>query len=238
MKANTIPSVDYSDIHAFARGAKQLDAQEIVRLGESPASVKRSETHYTAEDGSRLRVLILQPTTPPAAGSPLVVLFHGGGFCIGIPEGEEQTGRNMVNAFGATCILCEYRLAPRFKFPYAAKDAWAALKWAAANVESLSADPSVGFVVGGTSAGGNLAVVTALLARDHSLSPPLTGLYLAASVVCGDTVVPEEHRDRFMSYEQNKDALVLPRAAMEMFIGAYQPDFDDSVLCKFDVHRV
>ncbi len=233
LKANTIQSIDYSDIHEFKKGAEQLDAQKIARLGESPASVKRSETHYTAEDGMQLRALIYQPVTPTAEGVPLVVLFHGGGFCIGIPEDEEETARNIVNAFGATCVSCAYRLAPRFKFPYAAKDGWSALKWAAVNAKSWGADPAVGFAVGGTSAGANLAAVTAFLARDHNLSPPLTGLYLAVPLVCGESVLPEKLRDRFMSYEQNKDALVLPRAAIDMFIRAYEPNFEDAILCEF-----
>lgn len=232
LKLNTLPSIDYGDIQAFVNMAKQLDAQEISRLGDLPISIKRSEKNYTAEDGTQLRALIYQPATPPAEGSPLVVLFHGGGFCIGIPEGEEQTARNLVNAYGATCVSCEYRLAPQFKFPHAANDAWSAVKWAAANAASLGADPAVGFIVGGTSAGGNLTVVTALLARDHNLSPPLTGLYLPVPVVCGESVLPERYRDRVMSYEQNKDAPVLPKAAIDMFIGAYAPNFDDAILCE------
>ena len=71
----------------------------------------------------------------------------------------------------------DYRLAPEAPFPAAPNDAWDALTWAAANAkEVLGADPSKGFIVCGTSAGGNLTDVVAHLARDEKLNPPLTGL--------------------------------------------------------------
>lgn len=157
-----------------------------------------------------MRVMVYQPNSPPAGGSPLIVLFHGGGFCIGSPEGEEQTSRNLAQAFGATCLSCSYRLAPEFKFPYAPKDCWDALKWAAANAKSLGADPSVAFIIGGTSAGGNLTAVLSHLARDNNLSPPLTGQYLAIPATVPYERVPEKYKDRILSYEQNKEVPVLP----------------------------
>lgn len=97
-------------------------------LGPSPPEIKTTEVQYPAEDGTLLRAKLYQPTKPPQNGSPLVVLFHGGGFCIGAPEGEEQTARNLVQAYGVVAVSASYRLAPEFKFPYAAKDGWAALK--------------------------------------------------------------------------------------------------------------
>jgi acetyl esterase/lipase len=156
-------------------------------------------------------------------------MFHGGGFCIGGPEGEEATCRNMVQAFGAVCISASYRLAPEFPFPYAIRDCWDALKWAATKAESFGADTSVGFLVGGTSAGGNITAVLAHLARDEKLSPPLTGQYLAIPTVCPKEKMPEKYKDRFLSYEQNKNAPVLPLAAMNMYMGGYKPDVDDTV---------
>lgn len=157
-----------------------------------------------------MRAIVFKPSSPPTGGSPLVVLYHGGGFCIGSPEGEEQTARNLTQAFGATCVSCSYRLAPEYKFPYAPKDSWEALKWAAANAASLGADPSVGFIIGGTSAGGNLTAVLAHLARDNNLSPPLTGQYLAIPAVVPQERMPEKYKDRILSYVQNENAPVLP----------------------------
>lgn len=198
-------------------------------LGAPPPEVKQSEIQYPTRDGANLRAKLYQPTNPPKNGSPLIVMFHGGGFCIGAPEGEEQSCRNFVQAFGATCIAASYRLAPEFKFPYAPKDGWDCLKWAAANAKSWGADPSVGFVVGGTSAGGNIAAVLAHVARDEKLSPPLTGQYLVVPALLPASKVPEKYRPYYLSYEQNKTAPVLPVAAIDMFMNGYQPDEDDAV---------
>ena len=198
-------------------------------LGQPPPQIKQTELQYTTDDGTKLRAKLYQPTNPPSRGSPLIVMYHGGGFCIGAPEGEEQSCRNFVQAFGAVCISASYRLAPEFKFPHAAQDGWACLKWAAENAQSWGADPSVGFVVGGTSAGGNIAAVLAHLARDEGLSPPLTGQYLAIPAVLPTNKVPAKYQQYYLSYEQNRNVPVLPVAAIDMFMRAYEPDEDDGV---------
>ena len=199
------------------------------QLGQSPPEIKDSELQYTTEDGTKLRAKLYQPTSPPSEGSPLIVMYHGGGFCIGSPEGEEQTCRNFVQAFGAVCISASYRLAPDFKFPQAPKDAWDCLKWAASNAKSWGADPTKGFVIGGTSAGGNITAVLAHVARDEKLSPPLTGQYLAIPAVLPESKVPTKYQEYFLSYEQNRNAPVLPLAAIDMFMRAYEPDEDDAI---------
>ncbi|KIV92416.1 hypothetical protein PV10_03716 [Exophiala mesophila] len=228
-KAN-LPPPDYGNLKVFKELVAKRNEAAMALLGEPPAEIKQTELQYPAEDGTQLRAKLYQPTNPPKEGSPLVVLFHGGGFCIGAPEGEEQTARNLVQAFGAVAISASYRLAPEFKFPYAPKDAWAALKWAAANAKSWGADPSVGFIVGGTSAGGNLSAVLAHLARDEKLSPPLTGQYLAIPAVLPAKEVPDKYKEYFLSYEQNRNVPVLPVAAIDMFMDGYQPDDKDGVL--------
>ena len=94
-------------------------------------------------------------------------------------------------------------------------------KWAAANVSSLGADPKAGFIVGGTSAGGNLTDVVAHLARDEALSPPLTGLLELIPVLTDSTRMPEKYKDIYLSREQNKDAPILPVKTMSGFEGSY-----------------
>ncbi|EXJ88096.1 hypothetical protein A1O1_05024 [Capronia coronata CBS 617.96] len=227
-----MPPVDYEkvDLHEFKRSVEQRNAEAMEVLGSPPPQIKQSELQYPTRDGAKLRAKLYQPTNPPKNGSPLIVMFHGGGFCVGTPEGEEQTCRNFVQAFGATCISASYRLAPEYRFPYAPKDAWDCLKWAAANAKSWGADPAVGFVVGGTSAGGNITAVLAHVARDEKLSPPLTGQYLAIPTVVTPNKLPEKYRPYHLSYEQNKDAPILSLAAMDMFMKrGYQPDEDDGV---------
>lgn len=79
-------------------------------------------------------------------------------------------------------------------------------RWAAANAKSWGADPSAGFVVGGTSAGGNISAVLAHVARDENLSPPLTGQYLAIPAVLPQAKIPEKYKQYMHSYEQNENA--------------------------------
>lgn len=194
-----------------------------------PPEIKQTELQYPTRDGTKIRAKLYQPTKPPKDGSPLIVIYHGGGFCTGAPESEEQTCQNFVQAFGAVCISATYRLAPEWKFPYAHKDAWDCLKWAAESARSWGADPSVGFVIGGTSAGGNITAVLAHLARDEGLSPPLTGQYLAAAAFLPETKVPEKYKKYYLSQEQNTDVPILPRAARLMFKRGYEADDDDAV---------
>ncbi|KAK5939402.1 hypothetical protein PMZ80_008706 [Knufia obscura] len=236
IKNNDIPAVDYSDLQSFKEFADRRNVQLAKMLGDPPSDIKQYDDHYTNREGTKMRVKVYQPTEPPSAGCPLIVMYHGGGFCIGAPEGEEQTCRNMVQAFGAVCVSASYRLAPEHKFPAAPNDSWDALKWAAANVKSLKADPSQGFIIGGTSAGGNITAVLAHLARDEGLSPPLTGQYLAIPAVGGGQWIPEKYKDKWLSYEQNNDVPVLPIAAIDMFMNGYQPDENDHELYTVIAH--
>lgn len=80
-------------------------------------------------------------------------------------------------------------------------------------MQELNADPSKAFILGGESAGANLCAVMSLLARDHKLSPPLTGLLLSIPPMINPNGVPERFRDMFLSYEQNADAPILSKSS-------------------------
>src|SRR5436305_973828 len=95
------------------------------------------------------------------------------------------------------------RLAPEHPFPTGINDSWDALKWAAANASSLKANPEIGFIVGGASAGGNIAAVLALRARDEELSPPLTGQYLCVPALLHPANVPEKLKHEYLSRFNN-----------------------------------
>lgn len=212
---------------------QKRNAKALQELGQSPPGIKITETSFSAADGTRVRAKLYQPTTPPAGGSSLIVLFHGGGFCVGTPENEELTARNLVYAFGSVVFNASYRQAPEFKFPCAVDDSWEAVKYAAVSAQTWGADPSVGFIIGGTSAGGNLSAVLSHYSRDEGLSPPITGHYLATPTVLSSDKVPEKYRPYYLSYKQNKNAPLLSHEAIAMFHRGYQPDFDDAV--KYNV---
>jgi acetyl esterase len=96
---------------------------------------------------------------------PVYVYFHGGGWVIGDLETHDVICRQLTAASEACVISVDYRLAPEHKFPAAADDAWAATRWIVANAGALGVD-ATRLAVGGDSAGGNLAAVVALMARD------------------------------------------------------------------------
>jgi acetyl esterase len=96
---------------------------------------------------------------------PAYVYFHGGGWVIGDLETHDVLCRQLTGASGVSVISVDYRLAPEHKFPAAADDAWAATRWIVAHAAPLGVDGQR-LAVGGDSAGGNLAAVVALMARD------------------------------------------------------------------------
>ena len=108
--------------------------------------------------------------------APCLVFFHGGGWVIGNLDSHDVVCRMLAHEGELIVISVDYRLAPEHKFPAAADDAVTATKWVAANAAQLGID--VGhLLVGGDSAGGNLAAVVALAARDGD-GPKLAGQVL------------------------------------------------------------
>ena len=93
----------------------------------------------------------------------------------------------------------------------------------------LGAYPSKGFIVDGTSAGGNISVVIGLLARDEKLSPSLTGLCLLIPALMDWRAIPEEYKSEVVSYEQNKDSPVLSMKSIDIFMRTYNPDIHSSL---------
>ncbi|MBR0855299.1 alpha/beta hydrolase [Bradyrhizobium liaoningense] len=108
--------------------------------------------------------------------SPALVFFHGGGWVIGDLDSHDVVCRQLAVEGALIVISVDYRLAPEHKFPAAADDAIAATQWIAANARELGIDAAC-LSIGGDSAGGNLAAVVALAARDGD-GPALAGQVL------------------------------------------------------------
>jgi acetyl esterase len=111
--------------------------------------------------------LRLYRSAPARAGErqPAVVFFHGGGWVFGDIETHDNLCRALANSADCAVISVDYRLAPENKFPVPLDDCWAALLWTVKNGEELTLDTAK-LAVAGDSAGGNLAVETALLAKE------------------------------------------------------------------------
>ena len=111
--------------------------------------------------------------TPDGAGPfPVVVYFHGGGWVLADKQVYDGGARGLSKQARAVVVSVDYRLAPAHKFPAAWDDAFAAYKWVAANAASIKGNPTR-LALAGESAGGNLALATAIAARDGGVQAPL-----------------------------------------------------------------
>ena len=106
-----------------------------------------------------------------ATDLPLLLWFHGGGWVTGNLDTHDQLGRLLCDAVGAVVVSVDYRLAPEAKFPAAADDCLAAYEWALEHASEVGADAGR-IAIGGDSAGGNLAAVVAVDARERGLPQP------------------------------------------------------------------
>ena len=162
-----------------------------------------------AADGSAIEYRLYRPATP--GPHPIVVYFHGGGWVIGSHTSDDPMCRDLCKQSNAIFVSVNYRHAPEHPFPAAALDGYAALEWVHANASSLGGDASR-IVVAGWSAGGNVAAVTAQLARDKG-GPSLRGQMLLTPVTDGS----KAHG----SMSQNAEGYILTRALMDWFWNQY-----------------
>ena len=111
--------------------------------------------------------------TPAGAGPfPVVVYFHGGGWVLADKNVYDGGARGIAKLANVVVVSVDYRLAPEAKFPAQHDDALTTYKWVVANAASINGDPKR-LALAGESAGGNLAVATAIAARDQGLTAPL-----------------------------------------------------------------
>lgn len=161
---------------AYAAGAEVLD------LPRAPLA-RAEDFELPAADGTRLRARLYAPSHERL---PLLLYLHGGGFVIGGLETHDSLCRQLALASGGAVVALDYRLAPEHRFPTAVDDAWAAMAWLAANAAALGLD-GTRLAVGGDSAGGTLAAVCALHARDTGLPLALQLLVTPGTAALADT---------------------------------------------------
>lgn len=145
-----------------AEAREQMEATTRARKAE-PLSVARVAERMIPGPGGEIGLRLYWPDA--AAPVPVIVYYHGGGHVIGSLDTHDFVARNLCGGTRAIVASVDYRMGPEHKFPAAVADSFAALQWVHTNAASLGADPErIG--VHGDSAGGNLAAVAALLARD------------------------------------------------------------------------
>ncbi|KAL0577027.1 hypothetical protein V5O48_004961 [Marasmius crinis-equi] len=147
---------------------------------------------------------------------PLLFWIHGGGWMLGDVHLDDYQLRITSVKLRIAIVNCEYRLAPEHPFPTAVNDLTAALKHVVSHPEKFSASLEKGFIIGGQSAGGNLAAVLTSIARDDPFfkDKSLTGQLLHVPATVHYQAYPEKYKESLLSFEQNKDAPVLNQEDM------------------------
>ena len=176
----------------------------------SPAALVPAVTSVDRQISGAASKLAARLYTPAGAGPfPVVVYFHGGGWVIGDKQVYDGSARGLSKQAQAIVLSVDYRLAPETKFPAAWDDALAAYTWVATNAASIDGDPKR-LALAGESASGNLAVATAVAARDAGVQAPKRVLAVYPVGQTGSLATA--------SYQDSETAKPLNKAMIEWFI--------------------
>lgn len=178
------------------------------------ALARIEDFHIPARDGVALPARRYAPTL---GALPTLLYLHGGGFMVGSVDTHDTLCRELSRLSGCAVVSLGYRLSPAHRFPTAVEDAWDALAWLAAQPDC----PAV--AVGGDSAGGTLAAVCAILARDARLPLALQLLFYPGCTAHADT--PSHHRFG--------TGYLLDQAQIQFFFSHYLPHADDYTDWRF-----
>ncbi len=199
-----------AEARQFSRNARAVLAPEPPEMG-AVRDIKIGE-------GGAIPARLYRPLgSAPNAALPALIYFHGGGWVIGDLDTHDVVCRQIANGSGAAVVSVDYRLAPEHKFPAAVEDAIAATAWIAAHGATLGID-TARLAVGGDSAGGNLAAVVALDARDRN-GPKL----IQQTLIYPATESTMSHP----SHERFAEGLLLTRPTMKWFLGHYLRGAED-----------
>lgn len=201
----------------------------IVALSGEAAALHEVESRTIPGPAGDIPIRVYKPSA--ATDLPVCLYFHGGGFVIGNLDSHDHICRALAARSGTAIVAVDYRLAPENRFPAGVDDCWAATQWVAANGEAIGVDASR-LGVAGDSAGGNLAAVMTLRARDAG-SPSIAFQLL---------IYPAVSHDEFPSRSAAETQTVfLNVELMRWFWENYMPEGADpstpdlSPLCATDL---
>lgn len=186
---------------AYAAGSDVLEV-------DKPSLAWVQDLVLPTRDGAMLPATLFAPRK--VAGLPVLLYLHGGGFTVGSVQTHEVLCRTLAQQADCAVLSLDYRLAPEHKFPTAVDDAWDALQWLAGQGGALGLDTQR-LAVGGDSAGGTLAAVCAVLARDVGLALALQLLIYPGTSAHQDSI----------SQQRYAQGLVLEKPAIEWFFDNY-----------------
>ena len=202
---------DARAMHEMSPPEARAFRAELAALNGPAPRMARVEDHTIEQVDGNVRVRVLVPIEPPAG---VVVYYHGGGWVVGSIDESDTLGRKLAERTSCAVVLVDYRLAPEHPYPVAVDDSYAALEWTAARMDEI-AGSDVPLFVAGDSAGGNLAAVMAVRARDRN-GPRIAMQILVYPVTDADFDRP--------SYTDAENQLMLTRDSMIWFFDHYIPD--------------
>ncbi len=183
------------------------EARELMKtlamLEGEPEAVARVENSTVA--GVPVRVYAAEQ-----GPQPILVWYHGGGWVIGDLDTTDGVVRKLANRANAVVVSVDYRLAPEAPCPAGTEDSWSVLEWVAKNGAELGGDPSR-IAVGGDSAGGNIAALMAIQARD-------AGVELRHQLLVYPAV---DLTMSFPSIDENGEGYLLTKDSMVWFVDHY-----------------
>jgi acetyl esterase len=174
--------------------------------------VRTADRTLPGAEGPR-RARVYTPVRAGGAPAPGLVWFHGGGWVIGSIESHDGVCRAIASRSGVVVVSVDYRLAPEHGFPAGRDDAVAATRWVLENAASVGVHPAA-VSVGGDSAGGNLAALTAQALRGAPRAPAFQLL-----------VYPATDLSRSLpSHRFFAEGFMLPKPSVDWFLQQYLPD--------------
>ncbi len=178
-RANQAPYYTLTPTEAKAAYEKGAGVLEVPK----PQLERVEDFAIPARDGHPLPARLYAPSR---AVLPVLLFFHGGGFTVGSIATHDTLCRVLSEKSGCAVVSVDYRLAPEHKFPTASNDAWDAVQFVAQSAAELALD-GTRLALGGDSAGGTLAAVCAILARDAGLPVALQMLFYPGTTAHQDT---------------------------------------------------
>ena len=198
-------------LHESTPDEARVYLSELAELAGPAPEMQRVEDHTIDGPDARAILRILVPVENPIG---VLVYYHGGGWVLGSIDDYDTVARKLAERTSCAVVLVEYRLAPEHRYPAAVDDSYAALEWVGQNIKYIAAR-EVPLIVAGDSAGGNLAAVMAIRARDRN------GPSIALQVLIYP--VTDFNFDR-PSYVDPENQLLLTRDGMIWFWDHYVPD--------------